>query len=135
MPILLLRYGTVTAVVALGLLAGCESHQRTQTLDATATPGQKVTVEMRASNFKFNPNVIFARRGDTLVLHIANASGERHNLTVKDPSGRILRSEDLLGHETATVEIPLDAAGIYLFYCDVDLHSALGMKGRIEVKE
>jgi plastocyanin len=135
MPILLSRYGTVTAVVALGLLAGCASQQRTPTLDVAAAPGQKVTVEIRASNFKFNPSVIIARRGDTLVLHIANASGERHNLTVKDPSGQILRSEDLLGHETATVEIPLNAAGIYPFYCDVDLHSRLGMKGRIEVKE
>jgi plastocyanin len=89
---------------------------------------------MKASSFSFDPGTIVARRGETLVLHINNVSGERHNLTVKDPAGKIIRSEDLPSHQIVTMEIPLDTAGVYPFYCDIDLHATLGMKGKIEVK-
>ncbi len=37
-------------------------------------------------------------------------------------------------HQVVSMEISLPTAGVYPFYCDVDLHTTLGMKGRIEVK-
>jgi plastocyanin len=45
-----------------------------------------------------------------------------------------MKSEDLPAHQAVTMEIPLETAGVYPFYCAVDLHTTLGMKGRIEVK-
>jgi len=36
--------------------------------------------------------------------------------------------------QPVTVEIPLPTAGVYPFYCTIDFHSGLGMKGRIEVQ-
>jgi len=116
----------------LVLLSGCAGQQRT--VNVAAAPGQKVDVEMKASSFAFDPAVIVARTGDTLVLHVTDVSGETHNITVKDPSGKIIGSEDIPGHQTVTLEVPVPAAGVYPFYCDKPFHSTLGMKGRIEVK-
>jgi plastocyanin len=116
----------------LVLLAGCAGHK--QTIDVAAAPGQKVTVDMKAGNYKFDPAVINARVGETLVLNVTNVSGEKHNITVKNPAGKVVGDMDIGAHQTVSMEIPLPAAGVYPFHCDVDAHTTLGMKGRIEVK-
>ncbi len=121
------------AVVLLLLLAGCAGHERAVNVAGTAQD-DKVQVDMKASNFAFDPDVIVAHKGDTLVLNITDTSGETHNLTVKDPSGATLKSEDIPARKSITLEIPLQTAGVYPFYCDKPFHSSLGMKGRIEVK-
>jgi plastocyanin len=120
------------AATLLLLLAGCAGQKRTVNV---ATPAEeKVQVQMKASSFHFDPDVIVARQGQTLVLNVTNVSGERHNLTVKDPAGTIMKSQDIPGHASITMEVPLATAGVYPFYCGIDLHTTLGMKGRIEVK-
>jgi plastocyanin len=120
------------AAVLLVLLAGCAGNKRA--VNVAATPDAKVTVEMKASNFAFDPGRIVARKGDTLVLHVTNVAKEKHDITVKDPSGKIIQSADLPGGQTVTLEVPLTTAGVYPFYCDIDFHAGLGMKGRIEVQ-
>ncbi len=126
------RHVAGCTVALLVLLAGCAGHK--QTIDVAAAPGQKVTVDMKASSFKFDPAVINARVGETLVLNVTNVSGEKHNITVKDPSGKVIADMDMGAHQVVSMEISLPTAGVYPFYCDVDLHTTLGMKGRIEVK-
>ena len=121
------------ATALLVLLAGCGGNKRVVNV-AAAAPGQKVTVEMKASNYAFDPGRIVARVGDTLVLHIINVSQEKHDITVKNPSGKIIKSEDLPSGQTVTVEVPLPTAGVYQFFCAIDFHAGLGMKGRIEVQ-
>ena len=120
------------AVALLVLLSGCGGSKKV--VNVAATPDQKVTVEMKASNFAFDPGRIVARKGDTLVLHVTNVAKEKHEITVKDPSGKIVKSADLPAGQTVTLEVPLATAGVYPFYCDIDFHSGLGMKGRIEVQ-
>ena len=120
------------AAALLVLLSGCGGSK--QTVNVAATSDAKVTVEMKASNFAFDPGRIVARKGDTLVLHVTNVAKEKHQITVKDPSGKIIKDADLPSGQTVTMEIPLTTAGVYPFYCDIDFHSGLGMKGRIEVQ-
>jgi plastocyanin len=120
------------AAALLALVSGCLGNKRVVTL--AAPPGQTVTVEMKASNFAFDPGRIVARKGDTLVLHVTNVAKEKHNLTIKDPSGKIIKDAELPSGQTVTVEVPLPTAGVYPFYCDIDFHAGLGMKGRIEVQ-
>jgi plastocyanin len=122
--------GCVAAVILL--LAGCGGREHR--VNVAAEPGQKVNVEMQGSNFAFNPNVITAQKGDTLILNVKNTSVEKHNITVKSPSGDVVADKDIPRDQTVTVEVPLPVAGVYPFYCDVGPHAALGMKGRIEVK-
>ena len=129
-----LRSGHVLGYAAalLVLLSGCGGSK--QTVNVAATPDAKVTVEMKASNFAFDPGRIVARKGDTLVLHVTNVAKEKHQITVKDPSGKIIKDADLPSGQTVTMEIPLTTAGVYPFYCDIDFHAGFGMKGRIEVQ-
>lgn len=120
------------AAALLVLLAGCGGHK--QAINVAAAPGQKVQVDVKASNFAFDPAVINAQKGQTLVLNVTNVTGEAHNITVKDPSGKVIKEEDIPAHQTITVEVPLQTAGVYPLYCDKPLHATLGMKGRIKVK-
>lgn len=121
------------AAAILLLLAGCGGRKQAINVTAAA-PGEKVQVDVKASNFAFDPAVINAQKGQTLVLNVTNVTGEAHNITVKDPSGKVIKEEDIPARQTITVEIPLQTAGVYPLYCDKPLHSTLGMKGRIEVK-
>jgi plastocyanin len=120
------------AAALLLLVSGCGGHK--ETINVAAAPGQKATVDMKAGSFYFDPAVINARAGETLVLKVTNVSGEKHNITVKDPAGKILADMDMGGHQTVSMEIPLPSPGVYPIYCDIGLHTTLGMKGRIEVK-
>jgi plastocyanin len=119
-------------VALLVLLSGCGGNKRA--VNVAAAQDQKVTVEMKAGNFAFDPGRIVARKGDTLVLHVTNVAKEKHDINVKDPSGKIIKSADLPSGQTVTVEVPLPTAGVYPFYCSIDFHAGLGMKGRIEVQ-
>ncbi len=120
------------AAALLAFLSGCGGSKKT--VNVAAMPDTKVTVEMKASNFAFDPGRIVARKGDTLILHVTNVAKEKHDITIKDPSGKIIRSEDLPSGQAVTVKVPLPDAGVYPFYCSIDFHAGLGMKGRIEVQ-
>lgn len=127
------KYAVGYMAALLVLLSGCAGRERAVNV-TTAAQDDKVQVEVKASNFAFDPDVIVAHKGDTLVLNITDVSGETHNITVKDPSGTVIKKEDIPARQTIAVEVPLQAAGVYPFYCDKPFHSSLGMKGRIEVK-
>ncbi len=121
------------AAALLVLLSGCGGSK--ETVNVAAKRDTNVTVEMKASNFAFNPGRIVARKGDTLILHVTNVAKEKHDITIKDPSGKIIKREDLPSGEMVTVKVLLPDAGVYPFYCAIDFHAGLGMKGRIEVQE
>jgi len=126
------RYVVGYGAVLFLLLSGCAGHK--QAINVAAAPDQKVNVQIKARNFAFDPAVIVAQKGETLILQVTDVSGEAHNITVKDPSGKVIGETDVPGHQTITLEVPLVTAGVYPFYCDKPFHSTLGMKGRIEVK-
>jgi plastocyanin len=99
-----------------------------------ASEGKTKVVEMAASSFEFDPNNIEASQGDLLVIMVMNHSSISHNLTVKDPQGRVIQSVGLPEKQTVRIELALTLAGTYEFYCDKPLHPALGMKGQILVR-
>ncbi len=121
------------AAALLVLLSGCGGSK--ETVNVAAKRDTNVTVEMKARNFAFDPGRIVARKGDTLILHVTNVAKETHDITIKDPSGKIVRRENLPSGEMVTVKVPLPDTGVYPFYCSIDFHAGLGMKGRIEVQE
>ena len=113
------------------LLLGCAGP--TTVVTAPTGPGEKV-IEIRATSFNFEPNIIRARQGDRLVLVVENAAGMEHNITIRNPGDEVLLSRDLPKHETARIEVFLPERGNYSFYCDKPMHPGLGMKGRLEVE-
>ena len=126
----LLVLALVTGV--LFALSSC-SHLQAP-VKPTASEGKTKVVEMTASSFGFDPNNIEATQGDLLVILVTNRSSISHNLTVKDPQGRVMQSVELAEKQTVRVELALALAGTYDFYCDKPLHPALGMKGQIQVR-
>jgi len=121
--------------LAAGLLFTLSSCSHLQTpVKPTASEGKTKVVEMAASSFEFDPNNIEANQGDLLVILVMNRSSISHNLTVKDPQGRVIQSVELPEKQTVRVQVALALAGTYEFYCDKPLHPALGMKGQILVR-
>jgi len=112
------------------VVAGCAGPPKMATVPSG--PGEKV-IQMKASSFDFDPNVIQAHQGDRLVLVIRNTADTTHNFTVKNPSGEVLVTKDLPENSTVRVDVPLSQAGKYPFYCDKPFHAVFGMKGRLVV--
>ena len=120
---------TFVFVSALFLFS-CAGFQKQVTLDE----GQKENiVQMKASNFKFEPNDILTYKGNTVLFRIENTASAEHNFTLMDPSGTTLQDIDIPRGKTIEIKVTFSSVGIYHFYCDRLFHSALGMKGQIEV--
>jgi plastocyanin len=94
--------------------------------------GLQISIEMTAESFAFAPNLIQAKKGDTLLLTVRNTAGSEHNITIKDPEGKVLISRDIPSEGTVELEINLLERGKYEFFCDKPFHTTFGMKGSIE---
>lgn len=125
---------TLTAAVALLLLAGCSSSGKagtsslkvTGTVTAAGAPGaQTVRLDMTDA-LQFSPNVVKAKVG-SLALTVENAGSIPHNLVFDDAS--LGKTDTVKGHATATLTVPLAKAGTFRFVCT--FHS--GMSGQIVV--
>lgn len=116
--------------VLVWTLAGCAGKEIVFEVPENA---KETVVSMKASSFAFDPAVIKAHQGDSLLLKVENLAGMAHNLTLKSPEGKILTSVTLPAGQTVTVPVTLAESGIYVYTCDRPMHTTLGMSGRIEV--
>jgi plastocyanin len=99
------------------------------------------TVDVRLSNFSFNPKRIHLRAGQPVVLHLVNAGSGGHNFTapeffaaagVRTGAGVPIRAVELGGRQVRDVAA-VPKAGRYPLKCTHSLHKTLGMKGEIVV--
>lgn len=121
---------TVLAVsILVLLLGGCAGQQQ-----AAVQPTTDGSVVIKAGNFKFEPNTVVARRGDTVTFVVENTSGGSHNFSIKDPAGKVILSMDLPGASTQRAKVTFTEPGVYEIYCNKPFHPTMGMTGRIEVK-
>lgn len=112
----------LTLMALLGaVVAGCAAPRVEGRAGSLPEGGQ--VVRLTASNFHFAPNVIEAPAGALIGFEIQNASRTRHNLTVRDPAGRILDSVDVAANGKAVLELPALAAGRYGLTCDRPFHT------------
>lgn len=123
------RRAFMIPVLVLLFAFACAGQQKT----VSVAPGER-TIDIKASDFKFDPDDLKAHKGDVLTLNIENiSSGTLHNITVKSPQGNTMAEADIQPKSSAKVTVRLTEAGTYSFYCDRPFHSSLGMKGKIEV--
>ena len=121
--------------VGLGLalfVSGCTNTSKVITVPLVA--GEKI-VEISATSFDFDPDVIRTRQGDHLTLLINNVAGMEHNITIENPDGKVLVTKDIPEGEVVSLEVSLSKVGIYPFYCNKPMHPLLGMKGQLEVEK
>ena len=100
-----------------------------------AVPPGELPLEIKASSFAFDPNVIQTHLGNKLILDIENVSNVDHNFMIKTPTGEVLVTKDLPAHQIVRLEIPLTQLGEYPFNCDKPFHTSLGMSGRLVVEK
>lgn len=90
---------------------------------------------MTASDFKFEPNNITTRAGNSLTFSIMNVSPNAHNFTLEDPEGKIMKNVDIPRQQSVQVDADFPKPGTYKFFCNKTGHSALGMKGQVIVTQ
>lgn len=108
-----------------------------------AAHAQPAVVTVQLSNFLFTPNSIQLRAGSQTTLRLQSASRGGHNFSAPeffaaakiDPgSAAYVRNGAVEVPGRGAVNITLvPAAGTYRLKCTHTLHSAFGMKGRIQV--
>ncbi len=105
-----IRLAASIAVIALALLSACGEPLRERTIEVTAT-------EMR-----FDPDRVEAQTGEQIFLRLRNRGQVAHSLTIELPSGDRTVSAD--PGVDAILAFRAPAPGEYRFYCRIPGHEA-----------
>jgi plastocyanin len=99
-------------------------------------------VEMRASEFRFDPDQVTVRSG-VIRFVVRNVGEVRHVLTVEWEGGEGASIRVAPG-QTQTLEVTLERPGAYVFFCPLEtegegvgliVHREKGMEGRLIVAQ
>jgi plastocyanin len=135
----LLAIGAAVAVPIVG--CGGSSNDNSTTNAATqasttggaAATGAGGTVNLTATDFKFNPSDPTVSSGD-VTFDMKNDGKVSHSLEIEDVNGQDKELEGTVSPgQSGTLKVNLPA-GKYEFYCPVDNHKQMGMEGEITVK-
>jgi uncharacterized cupredoxin-like copper-binding protein len=136
--------GAIGLVAALALIAaGCGSSNndnksssstpKTQTQASSGGASAPGTLAENATDFKFSqPNPTVKAKNGAVTVTLRNSGGVTHAIEIQAPKGEF-RSKQISPGQTTQVTAKL-APGTYQFYCPVDGHKMLGMKGKIKVQ-
>ncbi len=89
-------------------------------------------VSLTLTEFKFEPSEISVKRGQRVVINIANKGTTEHNFTVPDLN---VVSKTVPAGQSGTVEFTPDKTGTFKFDCSMPGHEAAGMVGRINIAQ
>ena len=106
---------------------------------------QPAVIEVRMSNFKFEPRSIQLKAGEDYALTLVNESSGGHSFAARDffaaasvnAADRALLREGTIevpGHQRRTIRFRAAPAGTYKVKCTHTLHGTFGMKGEIVVR-
>lgn len=87
-------------------------------------------IEVVGTEFAYSPSTLNFSTGDTVELTFKNEGTVSHNLTIQDLG---LTTKTIAPGTSDTIEFTVEKTGTYDFFCTVDSHEALGMKGTIVV--
>ena len=89
-----------------------------------------VSVTINASEFKYDPNTITAKAGQTVNISLVNKGTVKHTFVIDALKVNISADPG----QTATGTFTAPAAGNYQFYCDQPGHKDAGMTGTLTVQ-
>jgi uncharacterized cupredoxin-like copper-binding protein len=124
--------------IALGA-AGCGGDDDSSNTAASPTTtaaqenGGGSSVDVKATDFKFNPKDPTAKAGQ-VTFAVTNDGQTVHNLEVEGPNGEEELSSDLSPGQSGVLTVDLSKPGTYEFYCPVGNHREQGMEGTITVQ-
>lgn len=90
------------------------------------------TVEVSETEYSLDPPNPSVAKAGVVRFKVKNAGKIEHALEVEGPSGDV-KTKLIKPGASATLEADLGKAGTYEWYCPVDNHKALGIKGEVKV--
>ena len=127
----------IPALVAIAV-AGCgsdnndNSGSKSSTPAAPSKPAATNAVNVKETEFKLTPADPKVKKG-TVTFNVTNAGNVTHSLEVEGPGGEKRLPKELQPGESGTIKVDLSKDGKYEWYCPVDNHKQMGMKGEITV--
>jgi nitrite reductase (NO-forming) len=91
----------------------------------------RVTINVDGGNFKFSPNKIEVKKGDTVEIVFKNTEGF-HDFVIDEFNAK---TSQIQAGKTETVTFVADKTGSFEYYCSVGTHRQMGMKGTLVVTE
>ena len=88
------------------------------------------TLEVRATEFGFDPSELTARVGEPINIELTNTGNLLHDLTIDEFGFRVVAGPG----ETRMAGFVPDRAGTFTFYCSVPGHAQAGMVGTLRVE-
>lgn len=100
--------------------------------NSAVTPtGNVKEFDITADEYSFSPTSISVSKGDTVKINFKNNGNFTHNYII-DELG--LETRNVPKGGTDMIEFVADKEGTFTYYCSIDSHANLGMKGELEVK-
>jgi len=105
-----------------------------QTTGGTAATGTGSSVDLNATDFKFDPSDPTVKSGE-VSFNMKNDGQVTHSLEIEDvtPGHDQELEGDVSPGQSGTLKVNL-APGKYEFYCPIANHKQMGMEGEITVK-
>lgn len=111
--------------------AGTSSPAMENPTGVTTVPaGSKKIFTVTGENFKFSPDQITVKKGDTVQIVFKNMGGF-HDFVIDEFK---VKTKQIQEGASETVEFVVDKVGSYEFYCSVGKHREMGMKGTLVVQ-
>jgi plastocyanin len=120
----------VLPLLAVILLAGCGSDDSNDQA-AGDTTGVAGSVEITATDFKFDPSTVELAKSGEMTFTLVNDGQSTHALEIEG-QGIEEESDEIDGGATTELTVDLEP-GEYEFYCPVDDHREMGMEGTLTV--
>lgn len=101
-----------------------------QSSASTSTQGAVKEFTVTGTNYRYDPNILTVNKGDTVKITFKDSDGH-HNLVV---DGYNQNTNTINSGDSDTIQFVADKTGEFEYYCSVDSHRQLGMKGTLVVK-
>jgi plastocyanin len=126
----------VAGVTLLVGLVGCGGNDSNNN-KATGTTGNggnaTETINVSETDFKLAPSSPRVTKPGLVEIKATNDGKTTHSLEVEGPGGEKKLASNLEPGDSGTLEVNLNKPGRYEWYCPIDDHKGLGMKGEIVV--
>jgi uncharacterized cupredoxin-like copper-binding protein len=124
--------GALAALASIGGLAACGGGAKKTPPSTTAAP-PVATVAVTETEFKLTPANPSISKSGVITFKVTNRGTVAHSLEIEGTaSGDAKLPQDLQPGQSATLTVTLKP-GKYEWYCPVDGHKAMGMRGEITV--
>ncbi len=105
------------------------SRETSQT--PTGSNSSSKEIEIVANEYSFTPSSIGLEKGDSVSITLKNAGATSHTLFM---DGYGVTTGSVAPGRSGTLSFTADKTGSFDFYCNIDGHRDLGMRGTMEVK-